>query len=70
MGVQQAAGFGEGHAVAAPLQQALAIVLFQLVDVLGDGRLRHKQLLGCFGEAQVPGHGLEHAQSEIRHAPK
>ena len=70
VGLQQPASFGEGHAVAAPRQQALAVLGFQLPNVLGDGRLRDKQPLRGFGEAQVLGHGLEYAKAKIGHAAK
>jgi hypothetical protein len=70
VGLQKPAGFGEGHPVATPFQQALPIALFQLVDVLGNGRLGNEQFLGRFSEAQVPSHGLEHPQAKIGHGRK
>ena len=70
VGQQQAAGLGEGHAVAAPVEQALGVVLLEFGHVLRHGRLADEQGLGRFGETQVLGHGLEHAETEIRHGSK
>ena len=52
------------------LEQARVEMLFQLLDLKRDRRLRHEKLLGSFSEAQLLRYRIEDLQSSISHASR
>ena len=57
------AGLGEEQLSVPPDEQIHPEPLFQGLDLVADRRLRDGQFLGRTGKAQMPGRGLESAQS-------
>ena len=57
IGQQAAAGAGQGHAAAVPLEQRGADLGFQRLDPLGDVGLHGVEFVGGAGDAAQPGHG-------------
>jgi hypothetical protein len=49
------------------LEQARAVLLFQLLDLEGDGRLGHEQGIGGAGKAQMFGYGMKNLQAPVSH---
>jgi hypothetical protein len=49
------------------LKQPSAVKLFQLLDLKGNSRLRHKECIGSTGEIEMPGDGKEDLQTPVSH---
>src|SRR5262249_54803537 len=60
---------GQGQRAVLPDEQADAQLLLQPPDLMADRGLRHVQLGGRLGEAQMPGGGLERPQTVERRQP-
>src|SRR5207302_1559984 len=50
------------------IEEPCAQMLFQLLDLEGDRRLRHEERLGRLGERQVLRYRVEHLQAPVGHA--
>ena len=69
IGQQPLAGFGRRHILAVAVQQRLADIVFQPLDLLADGRLRAVDAFAGAGEAAGIDDGNETAQElQIEHA--
>ena len=57
---------GEGQTPRMPQEQAQAEMVFQSAHLLGNGALRHAQIIGGGAEIQVPARGREGAEAVQR----
>lgn len=67
MAQQQATGRSETDLVAAPVEEGRAEVVFEFLNVLRHGGLRHVQFGRSFGEAKPFGNHIKDVQAEIEH---
>ena len=57
---------GEGQTPRMPQEQAQPEMVFQSAHLLGNGALRHAQIIGGGAEIQVPARGREGAEAVQR----
>jgi hypothetical protein len=67
MAQEQTSGCGQAYLIATPVEECRTKLMFQLLNVFGNGGLGHEEFGRSFREAEPLSNGVKDSQAKVEH---